>query len=431
MHRLCPCLLVLAFACQASEDSTFILERARKAVAAQLARAANYACVQTIDRQYLVPESRGPQGCAQLPLLASETPLMRDRLRLDVAVSENREIYSWHGETKFTSSDVSAVVQTGPISSGNFVGFLRNIFLQPGAQFTFSGESKNHGSKAYNFDYIVGLKQSAYHIQAKSGKPSIPYHGSFSIDGSNYQLTRLQVVADAIPSDSSICSVETNITYQIVNVSGHPSLIPASFVLDLEDNRHVHTISSSQYSQCREFRGESNLRFDVADDSERQSAKQAKVDACLPAAVTLHITLGAAVDSRTAYVGDPVHGVLLHAVKLPGTATVLPKGAVLDGIITKLEDHQGSVPFQLFSINFKRLSFGDTSFVLNAWPETSLRDWNVLRKLYGSPPPDLVTREERRGLFVALSSHLQLDRHFSGTWITAIPPSASIVAARE
>ena len=42
-------------------------------------------------------------SCRQPPAIPSILPLLEDRLELDVAVSEGAEIYSWHGEHRFSS----------------------------------------------------------------------------------------------------------------------------------------------------------------------------------------------------------------------------------------------------------------------------------------------------------------------------------------
>ncbi len=68
---------------------------------------------------------------------------MHDRLRLDVAVSEGNEIFSWHGGSKFSSAGVNGVVKSGPISSGSFVGYLRNILFTQGVAIS-SEQSPKH-----------------------------------------------------------------------------------------------------------------------------------------------------------------------------------------------------------------------------------------------------------------------------------------------
>lgn len=419
MGRLFAFLILLVFRGEAAVDPAAVLMQARHAVAAQLARAANYTCVQTINRRYLGTEQQQTPGCTPPWEVLSESLWMRDRLRLDVAVSEGNEIYSWHGESKFTSADVSDVVQTGPVSSGNFIGFLRNIFLMRGAQFKYTGENEENGSPTYNFDYAIPLPYSAYHVQATQGKPTIPYHGSFSIAQSTYQLTRLLITGESLPADSPICSVTTAITYQLVSISGQPSLIPASFVLDVSDRQHVHTVSSSDYSQCREFRGESVVHFEFADAGNTSSAAQSKVVGILPAGLELHVQLQTAVDGGTSYAGDLVRGVVIEKVKVPGTGTIVPKGAFLEGFISKLESHFSPTQFQIFSVKFDRLTYGNTSFLMNAWPMSSSHDEKTLRKIYGPHLPDLMAQEAHRGLFVMMSPNLKLDGHFSGHWLTS------------
>ncbi len=124
------------------------------------------------------------------------------------------EIYSWHGENKFSSSSVGDVVRTGPISSGGFVGFLQNIFLTPGVLFSYSGRASINGVTTESFQYTVPLAQTGYHVQAKNGKPAVPFHGSFSVNANDLQLISLEVIADDIPADSSVCSAETEMNYQ-------------------------------------------------------------------------------------------------------------------------------------------------------------------------------------------------------------------------
>lgn len=417
MRRLCACILLLPLTClPASNDASVILESARQAVAAQLARVANYSCIETIERKYFIEHGRPGRGCAPPSPLALPELWMHDRLRLDVAVSEGREIYSWHATEKFTSSTVTDVVQTGPISSGNFVGFLENIFRKGGARFEYSGQSSRNGVKSYHFNFAVPVSHSTYHIKTVRGNPVIPFHGSFSVAAADDRLLALQVIADAIPPDSTICSAETDITYQVVPISGRPSLLPASFVLKLEDETHVQTVSGSEYSGCREFRGESTLHFDAEENPATLSAEPARVIPWLPAGVSLQVQLQTPSDDRTSYVGDPVQGTLLQPIKIPGLATLIPRGALLDGIITKLEDHYLPADFRLFSVHFDSIHFGQTSFRLNASPRTSTHDRKLLRNIYGSHI--IADVEQGRNEFVLLS-HLRPNRRFAGEWITS------------
>ena len=420
MRRLRVCMMLVSSSCWGAEDSAAILNSLRTAVAAQLARAANYTCVQTAEREYLIDEKQVPRGCGEPAVLKTKL-LMRDRLRLDIAVSEGREIYSWHGEAKFTSSNVSEVVQTGPVSSGNFVGFLENLFVEKGARFTYAGEGEQNGSRTYSFNYVVPRANSAYRVQGRHGAWFVPFHGSFSVTGADYRLASLRVVADAIPEDSDICSAETNVTYQIVSIAGHPSLTPATFLLRMDDNSHSHTVSRNEYSQCREFRGESTVRFQFTDDTAQLPARQASADEWIPAGISLQVRLRTPIDDHITYAGDAAEGVLLRRFKVPGTETIVPKGAVLAGVITKLENHYLPQKYQLTSVNFSRLSYSGHSYLLNAHPKTSPSDSRTLAQIYRWPLPASVENDRQAGVFVNLGSHLRVHGFFAAEWITAGP----------
>ncbi len=243
--------------CAAAQEPAEILGRIRHNVAAQVSRSANYSCVETVERNYyFLPHEGG--ACSRAPTGASK-PYLRDRLRLDVAVSRQSEIYSWHGENNFTSTSVAEVVRGGPISSGGFVGYLMNIFLEPNIPISYVGES-NHG---YNFQYDVALANSKYRTLTRKGYARIPFHGTFSADSSSFQLKDLVVTGDNFPEAADICFAESQTKYQIANISGGDSLIPSGFLLKIGNRTpNLFTESRGAYSECREFKGESTLVFD-------------------------------------------------------------------------------------------------------------------------------------------------------------------------
>src|SRR5581483_11656577 len=119
-----------------ADDPEQILAYVAQNVAAQIAKAQNYTCVETIDRTYFVNKWPMRPGCSSPMSARNRKRFMHDRLRLDIAVSQTGEMYSWHAEKKFSSGRLSEVVSSGPISSGNFVGYLYNIFLDKGTHFS-------------------------------------------------------------------------------------------------------------------------------------------------------------------------------------------------------------------------------------------------------------------------------------------------------
>src|SRR5581483_11239174 len=333
-------------------------------VQAELAKSANYTCVQTIERIYYGEK----HACVANAPHGKPKEFMRDRLRLDVAVSEGKEIFSLHGENRFASGGISSVISNGPRTSGQFVGFLRNIFFMPGVQFTFKGSSQANGKLVYSFDYVVQLLRSNYYLEGRRGKSIIPFHGGFSADAANFKLVHLNVVADQVPQNSGICSAETDVDYQLVDISGQQSLLPSTFVLKMESEGDLYTVNRNQYAQCREFRGESTLHFTSVEPAESAVVSHV-VDDPLPAGLTLKASLDSQIDDKNSYVGDAIQATLIEPLPVPGSKTIIPKGATLHGVISKMEQHSGSgLTYWLISVKFERLNSGDDSYLLSAWP---------------------------------------------------------------
>jgi len=123
----------------------------RRAALKVLAHVPNYTCVQTVIRDYYRAD-KGLQrrGCAASDTAALESPApdrlsITDRLRLDVTMAEQREIFSWAGADNFEDASIDQVVRSGPIGSGAFAGFLTAAFHDKGAKLTFVSKSTVEG----------------------------------------------------------------------------------------------------------------------------------------------------------------------------------------------------------------------------------------------------------------------------------------------
>lgn len=422
------CLLLLLPAIQSAEtpNQFEILERVKLNVKAELAMSANYICVQTIERRYYTEKHaclvNGPHG--------KPKEFMRDRLRLDVAVSQGAEIFSWHGENRFVSSNISQVISDGPRTSGQFVGFLRNIFLNPGVQFTFKGTSQLKGKPIYTFDYVVQLLRSTYYLKGREDGYIIPYHGNFSVDAATFELLHLDIAADQVPMTSGICSAETAVDYQIVNISGQRSLLPSSFVLKMKGDHDLYTVNSNEYTQCREFRGASTLHFTVVDPA-APAVTHPVVDEQLPAGLIIKASLNTPVSDKDSYIGDAVEARLAEPLFVPGTRRAIPEGAILHGVISKMTQHSEGFTYWLFGIKFERLNAGDSSYLLNAWPLPTTYN-NAGSKFSSDRVLDSMTMEAaRQGLWFMDGAHFRLPKHFTRYWRTQELPKQNGVGSQE
>lgn len=422
MLRFWLLLIFVPLAWSASGDWHEVLDHVRESVLRQVKKSTNYTCVETVDRTTYTNARNLLEGCAYDSQTPDKKRYMHDRLRLDMAVSEGHEIFAWHGAGKFgNSSEITDVVRRGSVSSGEFVGFLENIFGHKGVLVEYAGKAEVNGSSMYLFNYSVPLKSSAYRVSSTKGQVVVPFHGSFSVREADLQLMNLKAVADSILESSDICSAETNMNYQLFKISGEEALIPSLFVVKMGNAQHIYTISSNEYSQCRAFKAESTVRFDVDDGPSRAAAVRSVREQRLAGRTLLHISLRGAIDGESSYTGDAIQGVLLHPLRIKGSGIDVPKGAVADGIITMLEEREAPAHHFLVSIEFNRLSYGGTTVLFRATPVVSKVAVGKLVQIYGMPLPPPIRERYREGVLVFTSRELHLDERFSTDWITQEP----------
>ena len=410
------CFVSLCTLCLGEEfTAQEVFNRARENVARQLSTVSNYTCVLTVHRSLYFDPRRADAGCAVADR-RTEKLFMQDRLRLDVAVSEGNEIFSWHGGSKFSSAGVSEVVKSGPISSGSFVGYLRNILFTPGVAINLNKGKSDENT--YLFDYYVPLKSSAYDIRGRKGSFVVPYHGSFAVRTGTFELQSLSVDTSDIPKLAQVCSAATKIAYQTVQIAGKSLAIPRSFELHMLDANAVDTFSESEYTECREFRGESTLRFDF-DDSPGGPSGAAVHDQPLPAGVRMHVRLITPIDDHNSFTGDPVRGVLLDPVLVNSGRISVPKGAIVSGVLSRLELRYQPTREYLVAIRWDRLTSGQNSYLLNA---TAARQYpNGRRFGPGYSAPSGMVDDSTEGALVWPSNHFRMDQTFSAYFENADP----------
>jgi hypothetical protein len=420
MRRLCAALLLLLLlscGCASAQEPAEILGRIRHNVAEQLTRSTNYACVETIERTYfrtaVACDGKTSRDMSR-DTSRNTKPYLRDRLRLDVAVSKQSEIFSWHGEDDFSSASVADVVKSGPISSGGFVGYLMNIFLERNVQIAYVGESNENGAKRYNFRYDVPLASSSYHAETRKEAGRIPFHGSFSADADNFQLTHLVVTGDGFPAGSDLCLAETEVSYQIAKISGADSLIPSGFLLRIGSRgASLYTESAAKYSGCREFKGESTILFDGRNEPSKAPAIRPAATQTIPAGKILRVRLTTPIDDKTSFTGDPVEGVLVEPVAID-----VPANAAVRGVITEFSTHYDPAVHYYLRIEFERLTAGGQVYSLRALHKPKGNEGDKLFFLFGDNLPENIKQELRRGAMIFDAKHVRLDRGFTGDWET-------------
>ena len=396
-----------------------IFDNVRARVETQVKKAYNYTCVQTIDRTYYTAEHTR-KGCGSREHLFAKKPFMHDRLRLDVAVSSGTEIFSWHGGKTFSSKGVTDVVQSGPIASGSFVGYLQNIFFRRGVHILFNVRPATDGR--YHFSYDIPLSASAQIISGAGGKGLTPYSGEFTADKESFDLTSLKVVIDRPPKKSRVCYASSDVEYQTLPISGEPAVIPKRFSLEIEDLNGFYTTSESTYQSCRAFTGESTISFDA--DSFQPSAIEtaSSKERTIPPGVTLPIHIQTPIDEMRSFTGDPVEGVLTRAVRVRKKGITLPKGATVTGVVTRLETHFQPAKFYVLSIRFDHLAYREATYAMEAIPVVSRRSMDNLHWVYGPRLSEYVEKDMTEHVIISKAAHLHLDRRQEQNWMTVALP---------
>jgi hypothetical protein len=328
----------------AQEDAAKLLLNVRKKVAQTLTRLPKYLCTETVDRSTFQPEVEVlSRSCDDLASRRKRTAWRirkdtSDRLRLDVAVSGDSEMFSWAGENHFQDGSLADLVGSGATSTGTFGSFLGSIFGSDAATFTYNGDVDAAGRVLAEFGFRVPLEKSKYRIGNKLQHSIVAYDGTFLVDPKTFDLVRLTIHADQLPAGLNACESSTALEYGNIRLNNSEFLIPTNArwrVVNLDGSEFDnHTV----FSACHEFLGESTLRFDVPSESAQTVVqKTARKDFRLSPELPFSLALTRPIDTATAAAGDLLRAKLTSAIKEKHNGTLVPKGAAVTGRIISIE----------------------------------------------------------------------------------------------
>lgn len=313
-----------AFAClspatllRAQPDPSDLLLRVRDRVLNTADRLPRYLCTQTVDRRQYEPAGIRPiPDCEtterdrgkQFPLLLTTA----DRLRLDVGVAQGQEAYSWVGENRFGDRTLFEIVKEGALSTGNFHGFLGLVFRVDNADFSFVGEKAEDGRKLMEYRFEVPMGQSHYEFGSDGHPDATAYEGTLTADPETADLVELTVRTRNLSTKTGACEVATSMKYSGWQVNGATFLLPERTRMDIRMVNGVEFRNDSVYAGCREFLGESMLRFEGPGERESVPSKAGKAPgaAAVPAGLPFTLQLAQDIAVATAAAGDPVKAAL-------------------------------------------------------------------------------------------------------------------------
>lgn len=300
------------------QDSAALLERIRAHAIEQLVRQPAYTCLETVTRRHET---------------AAGELLVEDTIRVEVAIVDGKEMYSWPGSPEFDSAEATELVRSGTFASGNFGLYPRLVFYGNEAQFTPGGDQQLGGRRTMRFEFKVPRELSGFHMQTAAGDMVLGFHGYFLADPATLDLAALQIVADDLTEASGIQHAQDYVEYKRVEFTGESFLLPARAVTRVGDGSVINE-NRVAFSQCRKFAGESVLLDEPPEESAVTETTETR-EIELPSGIEFQVAL-LSIDLSQAAVGDVIEAPLRSDLK-SGKQVIVPKGAIARGRIVRLD----------------------------------------------------------------------------------------------
>jgi hypothetical protein len=304
-------LLVFPFAAVAQSP---LLSRIAIAVRDQMERLPNYTCTMTVDRRQRVTGSKGFQ--------------VIDKIRLEVALVDNHELYAWPGSHRFEEVPIYDMVGGGVIGTGEYGLFLQTVFLSGAATFRFAGQEELNDRQAYRFLYEVPRALSRYEIRLPTIRDTVGFGGSAWIDAASLEVLRLEVLVREIPAHLPLAFGRIAIDYGRLHTSRGGFLLPSSAEQNFAGGGQ-EALNQIAFSGCREYRAESAISFGETPKA-MASPPVTLRPLEVPAGIEIESKLETQLDSGSVATGDPFEATVTKTVIRKG-AVVVPKGATIHG----------------------------------------------------------------------------------------------------
>jgi hypothetical protein len=380
------------------------LARIKRRMTDELNRLPNYTCLETIDRYSAV------KGGKMKPL---------DRIRIQVAIVDGKELYSWPGAKRFEDRGLTEMVNNGFLSDGDFVAMARNVFVNQTAAITFAGREMTDGREVLRYNFDINQMRSGWQVRLRNSSGVVGAKGWFGADSASLDLVRFSFAAQDLPPFSPDKTLEEIAEYGRVRLGGSEILIPLTVDLHSEsfngDTRWNHTT----FSACRQYTAETSISFAEDDAIISRAvavAPEEKVEA-LPSGLEIPLKLEAPIDSTHTAVGDDILAVVSKNVRM-GNETILPRGALVKGVIRRLDHHVGNRPYFQVGIEFTEASYTGHHAVIFG----KLEELSAFRGIHRNVVGFTTTLESPQspgvGYFYVEGDAFVIPKGFALTWLT-------------
>jgi hypothetical protein len=382
MRRLLLVTCVLAALARAQQDPDDLLRRFREKLIEAVARLPRYTCTETIDRAEFEPDAKHtPPACDELVSQVAggrwkPRPTTSDRLRLDVANTEGKEMYSWVGENRFNDRDITTMIGAGAISSGSFSGFLTVIFGSgSGAAFSTVGPKLFEKRQLMEYKFHVPLEKSRYNFGGAGTHVVTAFGGTFLIDPETLELVRLVVRTARLPAETGACEATSTLDYERVRLNAGEFILPKEVLLEIIDTNGAENVNRTVFSDCHEFVGESTIRFEPPEDTTPGTKTSGSRPSAfiIPAGLPFKIALAEDIRTDRAAAGDPLKARLLTPIRDHYSKVLVPGGSAVSARIVEVRRLYGYIPTLLVRFKLESVNVRGVLYRLNATVQPAQR----------------------------------------------------------
>ena len=190
---------------QSADD---LAKRIVRHMAQTLAVQPNYTCLETVER-WVAPKN------------GKRT--LQDRVRLEVALVDGKEMFSWPGAQKFEATDLSTMLPGGLVDTGDFAIQVHELFDGKSATFSMLQEEQIPDSGVTRLDFSVSPQHSG--LLVNQTKESSGYHGQLYIDPASLDPRRIRVVVELQPK-LAISAATRELTLSRIRIGASDFLLP-------------------------------------------------------------------------------------------------------------------------------------------------------------------------------------------------------------
>jgi len=426
-------MLAFAFPLAAGEpyDPQVVLGRVVAKVLENNRRVPNYTCVETLTRRYFKPPATSlPRSCGVIlesrghttPGLAL-THVLTDRMRLDVAMTQRGEVFSWVGASRFEEGFIDRNAGLGPMSTGLFGSLLVLIFETDVKEFEFLGSQVVNGRSLMEYAFHVPWADSHYKVKAGKDWVYTAYSGKIRVDPETADLVGISENSAELPAATGECVSIVDLEFNLAKIGDGQFLMPKHALQHFVAPTGAEVESTTGFAGCREYRGESTVSFgDTPAPTDDRAAGAPVNPIALPPGTHFSFELTVPISADTAAAGDRFHGRLIEPMRDARQKVLAPKGTAVEGRVLRVESFPNP-PAVLVGLHPEALEIRGTRVPVAAVPDwrqkTASRKRDRGRMAFDLPQPG----EERSGTFRFPGEHAVVPRGFESDWTLVEPAS--------